>query len=199
MSAFSGDTMETLFHLGLGFGSVIPLSRLVIKNLIPTLGDTAYGRVGGTLGVTLLGTALAGLVSKDSKLTSRYLAGGLLATLWQGLTEFLPVEAKAYIPTLGAPESDAFRRAIEKEVLKELRGGGVHGYMQAAGTEGVTTYMTPAGIEYLRPAGAEAYLTEVNASRAEAGLGAYLTEVGAERAQAGLGDEFSRTALPEQF
>jgi len=199
MSAFSGETMETLLHLGLGFGSVIPLSRLVIKNLVPTLGDTAYGRVGGTLGVSLLGTAIMGLVSKDSKMTSRYLAGGLLATLWQGLTEFLPVEAKAYIPTLGAPGSDAFRQAIEKEVLKELRGGGVNGYLRAAGTEGVTTYMTPAGIEYLKPAGTEAYLTEVNASRAEAGLGAYLTEVGAERAQAGLGDEFSRTALPEAF
>jgi hypothetical protein len=204
MSAFSGDTMETLFHLGLGFGSVIPLSRLLIKNLIPTLGTTPYGRVGGTLGVALLGTALAGLVTKDQKLTSRFLAGGLLATLWQGLSEFLPVEAKAYIPTLGAPETDEFRRAIEKEVLKELRGG-VHGYLPAAGSEGLSTYLTPAGIEYLQPAGSEAYLTETGAERASSGMGAYLTEANSERASAGVGgpggdfDEFARATLPERF
>lgn len=203
MSAFSGETMETLFHLGLGFGSVIPLSRFITNNVLPNAWVTpdtmSYWKVGSTLGTTVLGTALMGLVTKDSKMTSRFLAGGLLATLWQGLSEFLPATAKAYIPTLGAPGSDAFRQAIEKEVLKELRGGGVHGYLQAAGTEGVSTYLTPAGIQYLPAAGTEAYLTEVNANRAESGMGAYLTEVNSERAQAGLGDEFSRTALPEQF
>lgn len=202
MSAFSGDTLETLFHLGLGFGSVIPLSRLVIKNLVPQLGTTAYGRIGGTLGVTLLGTALAGIVTKDSKLTSRFMAGGLLATLWQGLTELLPAEAKAYIPTLGAPADDEFRRAIEREVLKELRGG-VSGYLPAAGSEGYSTYLQPAGIEYLTPAGQEAYLTEQGAERAQAGMGAYLTETGIDRAEAGMGgedfDEFSRVTLPERF
>lgn len=205
MSAFSMDTLQTLFHMGLGFGGSIVASRLLIKKFAPdTLGATPYGRVGGTFLTTVALTALSGL-AKNSALTARVLTGGLFATMWQGLSEAIAdkPEMREFIPTLsGAPETEEFRRAIEREVLKELRGG-VSDYLPAAGAEGYSTYLRPAGVEYLRAAGSEAYLTEVNASRA--GMGAYLTERQVSNVDAnpsGVGDEsdeFSQRALPEQF
>ena len=106
--------------------------------------------------------------------------------------------------TSGSPETDAFRKAIEAEVLKELKGGGVHGYLRSAGSEGMSTYLQPAGISYLRPAGSEAYLTQFNTQQANGGMGAYLTQVNTENASAGMGhdsgdDEFSRRGMSERF
>ena len=206
MSAFSMDTVETLFHMGLGFGSSIVVSRTLIKQWLPVLGETAIGRVGGTFGTGVVLTALSSFL-KNSSLTARFLTGSLFATFWQGLSEVVSAyqpQLKEFIPTLsGAPETEEFRRAIEREVLRELKGG-VNEYLPAAGAEGYSTYLRPAGIEYLRPAGTEAYLTEVGAERAQGGMGAFLTDREVSRVEArpsGVGeDEFGRgDTLPERF
>lgn len=206
-SAFSMDTLETMFHTAIGFGGVASWGRLLYKQVIPALGRNAIGRVGTMLGTTVLSTSLIGMVTRNRNLTTRFLAGGLLATLWQGLSEALPEGAKEFIPTLGeALESEEFRKAIEQEVLKELRrGSGVQEYLPAAGAEGVTEYIRPAGVEetYLTPAGAEAYLTAAEGDRAT--MGAYLTESQLERVEmhpSGIGeafDEFARSSMPERF
>lgn len=204
--AFSMDTLEALFHTGLGFGGVAAGGRLLYRKVIPALGESAIGRIGTMAGATVLGTALIGIVTKNRSLTTRFLAGGLLATLWQGLSEALPESAKEFIPTLGdAPETEEFRKAIEKEVLRELRGGGVQEYLAPAGAEGLMEYIQPAGVEetYLTPAGTEAYLT---ASEGEgATMGAFLTEREVDRVAlqpSGVGepfDEFARSSMPERF
>lgn len=205
--AFSMDTLEALFHTGLGFGGVAAGGRLLYKKVIPALGETALGRIGTMIGGTVLGTALIGMVTKNRNFTARFLAGGLLATLWQGLSEVLPESAKEFIPTLGeAPETEEFRKAIEKEVLRELRGGGgVSDYLPAAGSEGISEYIQPAGVEntYLTPAGAETYLTAREGD--DATMSGYLTASETERVEmtpSGVGeafDEFARASMPERF
>jgi hypothetical protein len=203
--AFSMDTLEALFHTGLGFGGVVIGGRLIYKKLIPKFGESAVGRVGTMLGTTILGTALTGLLTKNRSLTARVLAGGLLGTLWQGISEALPDSAKEFVPTLGAgAETEEFRKAIEKEVLRELRGG-VSDYLQPAGAEGISEYIQPAGIEntYLTPAGAETYLTAREGD--DATMGAFLTDRETERVEmnpSGVGepfDEFARASMPERF
>lgn len=202
MSAFSMDSIETVMQMGVGFGGSLTLSKMALSQWWPAgtpIPD--YARVGATFATSALLTAASSLL-KNSKLTARILTGGLFATLWQGLSAMVAgTTMQPYIPTLsGSPETDAFRKAIESEVLKELKGGGVHGYLRAAGSEGTSTYLQPAGVSYLRAAGAEAYLTQVNSRRANAGMGAYMTEVNTEMANSGVGDdEFSRRGMPEKF
>jgi hypothetical protein len=207
MSAFSMDTIETLVQMGVGFGGSLTLSKMALAQFWPaTMGvPTPAVNVLATLSTSAVLTAASSLL-KNPKLTARVLTGGLFATLWQGLSALVAgTTVQQYIPTLsGAPETDEFRKAIEAEVLKELRGGGVHGYLPAAGAEGYETYLRPAGISYLRPAGSEAYLTQVNTERANGGMGAYLTEKNSQAANAGVGhdgieDEFSRRGMSEQF
>jgi hypothetical protein len=207
MSAFSMDTMESIAQMGLGAVGSIALSKF-INAQYPTLGlgNTPFTRVGSTFASGILLTALSALLKKPA-LTARILTGGLLSTAWQGLSEAIAgTQYTAYIPTLsGSPETEQFRKAIENEVLKELRGGGVHGYLPAAGAEGYSTYLRPAGIEYLNPAGSEAYLTRYNSQQADAGMGAYLTENESSRVDArpsGVGDgdgEFGSSGMTEKF
>lgn len=204
MSAFSMDTFETLAHMGVGFGGALALGKLITNaSWTPTTPETMpYWKIGSTFLSTMLLTGASSLL-KNSKLTARVLTGGLFATLWQGLSQAVSgTQFQQYVPTLSGAENDEFRKAIEAEVLKELRGGHA-GYLPAAGAEGYETYLRPAGIEYLRPAGSEAYLTEVNADRARGGMGAYLTERNTVAADAGVGndadDEFSRRGMPEKF
>lgn len=205
MSAFSVDTLETLAHMGVGFGGSLWLGKLFVnQSWVPTTPESMpYWKIAGTFGSTLALTGLSSLL-KNSQMTARILTGGLFATLWQAISQIVSgTQFQQYVPTLGAAENEEFRKAIEAEVLKELRGGHA-GYLPAAGAEGYETYLRPAGIEYLRPAGSEAYLTEVNTERARGGMSAYLTERGTEAAQAGVGwdgasDEFSRRGMPERF
>lgn len=205
MSAFSMDTVETLAHMGVGFGGSLWLSKMLVNaSFVPTTPESMpYWKIGATFASTLGLTGLSSLL-KNSRLTARVLTGGLFATLWQAISQAVSgTQFQQYVPTLGGAENEEFRKAIEAEVLKELRGGGVHGYLPAAGAEGFETYLRPAGIEYLRPAGSEAYLTEMNADRARGGMGAYLTERNSVAAEAGVGndtdDEFSRRGMPEKF
>lgn len=203
MSAFSMDTMETLVQMGVGFGGALTLGKfLYLQPWMPVTLGASITKVGSTFLSAALLTGASALM-KNSRMTARILTGGLFATLWQGLSEAVSgTSVQQYMPTLsGSPETDAFRRAIESEVLKELKGGGVHGYLRAAGSEGISTYLQPAGINYLRAAGSEAYLTQVNTERANAGMSAYLTQVNEEMANAGVGDddEFSRRGMPEKF
>jgi hypothetical protein len=189
--AFSMDAMETLFHTGLGFGGTLAGSRLLMRKVIPALGSTAIGRVGTTAGTSVLVSALLGLLTKDRTIAARSLTGGLLATLWQGLSEILPAEAKEFIPTLGDAETAAFTRAVQDEVLREMRGGS---------NGGMSVYLRPAGVSetYLRPAGSQAYLTQREAQHG--GVSAYLTQN--ELRAAGVGaiqDEFSSDSMPERF
>jgi len=203
MSAFSVDTLETLAHMGVGFGGSLWLGKLLYTQpWMPITLGAAVTKVGSTFLSTLALTGLSSVL-KNSKLTARVLTGGLFATLWQGVSEAISgTQFAQFVPTLSGAETDEFRRAIESEVLKELRGGH-SGYVAAAGSEGYSTYLKPAGIEYLRAAGSEAYLTQVNTERANAGMSAYLTERNTEMANAGVGhdsdDEFSRRGMPERF
>ena len=196
------DTVETVVQMGVGFGGSLAMTKLAIQQFWPA-GTPVVPAVKPL--ITILSTALltgASSLLRNPKLSARILTGGLFAALWQGFSVAVigtPIEQ--YVPTLqGSPETDAFRKAIEAEVLKELKGGGVHGYLRAAGSEGISTYLQPAGISYLRAAGSEAYLTQVGTQRANNGMGAYLTQTNEEMANAGVGDdEFSRRGMPEKF
>jgi hypothetical protein len=201
--AFSGETLETVFHTGLGFGGTLVGSRLIYKQLITGLGDSALGRIGTTLGVSILGGALLGMIG-GPKLGVRALGGGMLATLWAGLSEAVKdTKAADWIPTLGeGPESAEFRQAIEAEVLKELRGGGMSQDGEET-EEGMSVYLQPAGVSetYLSPAGSQTYLTSGEAERS-AGMATYLTRQNVVASEAGVGDsdsEFGGESLPERF
>lgn len=205
MSAFSMDTIETLAHMGVGFGGSLWLGKLLYQQpWVPVTLGAPVTKVASTFVSTIGLTALSALL-KSPKMTARMLTGGLFATLWTAVSEAVKgTSVEQFVPTLSGAETDEFRRAIEKEVLKELRGG-VSDYLPAAGAEGYSTYLRPAGIEYLRPAGQEAYLTQVNAERANSGMGAFLTEREVSRVDArpsGVGDdetEFGSAGLPERF
>ncbi len=210
--AFSGETLETVFHTGLGFGGTLVASRLIYKQLITGLGDSAVGRVGTTAVAGVLTSALLGTIGGKG-MGVRALMGGLLATLWAGVSEAVKDTAAAdWIPTLGEGESEEFRKAIEQEVLRELKGGGVS-HHEAEGEseaeydeEGMSYYLSPAGAqEYQAPAGSEAYLTSQEAEVAEDaphGMEAYLTSREVVATEAGVGQsdaEFGPAGMPERF
>lgn len=210
--AFSGETLETVFHTGLGFGGTLVASRLIYKQLITGLGDSAVGRVGTTAVAGVLTSALLGTIGGKG-MGVRALMGGLLATLWAGVSEAVKDTAAAdWIPTLGEGESEEFRKAIEQEVLRELKGGGVsHAEGDGQGKEeydeeGMSYYLSPAGAqEYQAPAGSEAYLTSQEAEAAEDaphGMEAYLTSREVVATEAGVGEsdaEFGPAGMPERF
>lgn len=184
--AFSPDSLELVFHTGLGFGGTLVGSRLVYKQLITGL-DTPVGRVG----THLLGSIASGLLFGTvggTVLGARALTGGLLATLWQAVSEAVRgSKAQDWVPTLGeSPEEEAFRKAIEQEVLRELKSGGVSEYLAPAGSE-----------MYLPPAGSEAYLTEKEAT--EGSMGAYLTENEAMKTVVGIGSHEFGPSTSERF
>lgn len=189
------ETIKSTLQMGLGFGITAGGSRLVYRQLLTGL-DTQVGRVGTNLAAALLQTLVLGLIGGPT-LATRALTGGILATVWQGLTEAVrDTKAAEWIPTLGEDaDSSSFRKALQREVLREISGG------SRAGAEGVSVYLQPAGVSerYLSPAGTHAYLTEGEASRAN--MGAYLTQREVDKVT-GMGDaegEFSASSAPERF
>lgn len=193
--AFSKETLTAAVQSGLGFGGTLGGSKLLFNSF--AMLNTPVGRVGTNLVVTILETLLFGAVG-GAKLGARILTGGLLATIWQGVSEAVRgTPAAQWVPTLGeGPEDAEFRRAIEGEVLRELRGGGRYT------DEGMSIYLPAAGVNYVQPAGASAYMTGREADKlAYNGVGAYMTERELDRAS-GMGDaeeEFSAATAPERF
>jgi hypothetical protein len=193
--AFSKETLFAAAQTAVGFGVTAGGSRLVYRQLFEAL-NTPVGRVGTSFVVSLLQTLLLGMVG-GPRIATRALMGGLIATGWQGLTEAVrDTKAAEWIPTLGEDADTAsFRRALQREVLREVSGG------RRAGAEGVSVYLNPAGVSdtYLQPAGAHAYLTQGEAERAN--MGAYLTQKEISKIT-GMGDaesEFSSGSAPERF
>lgn len=189
--AFSKETLLAAAQSAIGFGGVLGGSKLVY-NSFPVV-NTPIGRVGTHVVMTVLETLLFGAVG-GAKLGARVLTGGLLATIWQGVSEAVRgTPAAQWVPTLGeGPEDAEFRRAIESEVLRELRGG----------EEGMSVYLQPAGVSYVQPAGMKAYMTGGEADKlAYRGMDAYMTERELDGAS-GMGDaegEFSAATAPERF
>jgi len=186
------DSLVSMAQTGLGFGLTAGGSRLVYRQLFVQL-DTPIGRVGTNLAGALIQTLVLGMIG-GTKLATRALTGGLLAAGWQGLTEAVrDTQAAQWIPTLGEDADTAsFRKALQREVLREISGG------RRAGAEGMSVYLQPAGVSetYLQPAGSAAYLTQQEIRNAN--LGAYLTQ----KEVTGLGDsesEFSAGSAPERF
>jgi len=181
--AFSRPTLETMFHTGVGFGSALVVAKLASKNVLNVTGESTtdkVGRVAATLGSTVLTSALGGMFLGKAG-AARMVIGGLLATLWQGVTELVKgTTAGDFVPTLGQAVDEDFRKAVETEVLRSLRRGG----------GGVSAYLTPAGSEkYLIPAGSAAYFTPRGA-----GMGAFATERSVIDAGVGTSSEFGRPA-----
>jgi len=177
--AFSKPTLETMLHTGLGFGGTLVISKMISgpKALNIAGGETiaSIERVGVSLGGSIVTSALGGMVL-GPQVAARMLIGGLLATLWQGVTEIVKgTSASDFVPTLGQAVDEDFRKAVETEVLRNLRRGG-----------GMSAYLTPAGSErYLAPAGSAAYFTPRGA-----GMGAYATEMSVVDAGVGTSSEF---------
>ena len=194
--AFSKETLMAAVQSGLGFGGALGGSKLLFNSF--AMLNTPVGRVGTNLLVTILETLVFGAVG-GAKLGARILTGGLLATIWQGVSEAVRgTPAAQWVPTLGeGPEDAEFRRAIVGEVLRELRGGGGR-YTD----EGMSIYLQPAGVNYVPAAGASAYMTGREADKlAYNGVGAYMTERELDRST-GMGDaeeEFSASTAPERF
>lgn len=193
--AFSKETLMAAVQSGIGFGGTLGGSKLIFNSF--AMLNTPIGRVGTNFVVTVLETLLFGAVG-GAKLGARVLTGGLLATIWQGVSEAVRgTPAAQWVPTLGeGPEDAEFRRAIEGEVLRELRGG------RRAGPDGMSIYLKPAGINYVPAAGTNAYLTGREADKlAVGGVNAYMTERELDRAT-GMGDsegEFGSASAPERF
>ncbi len=193
--AFSKETLVAAVQSGLGFGGALGGSKLLFNSF--AMLNTPVGRVGTNLIVTIIETLVFGAVG-GAKLGARILTGGLLATIWQGVSEAVRgTPAAQWVPTLGeGPEDAEFRRAIEGEVLRELRGGGRYT------DEGMSIYLPPAGVNYVPAAGASAYMTGREADRlVDAGQSAYMTGRELDRA-AGMGDseeEFASASAPERF
>lgn len=194
--AFSKESLETAIQGTLGFAGALGGSKLVYRTLIPAL-DTQFGRPLVTLLATIVETLVGGWVG-GSRFGARVLVGGLIGTVWQGVSEAIRgTKAADWVPLLGeGPEDAAFRRAIEQEVLRELKGG--------SNADGMSIYLRPAGVQYVRPAGSQAYLTGREAQRLEnnpAGVGAYMTQRELDQTS-GMGDaegEFSAASAPERF
>jgi hypothetical protein len=185
--AFSRPTLETMLHTGAGFGAALVIARFASSaKVLNVTGEATLdkvGRVATTLGGTVLSSVLGGMVLGKVG-AARMVIGGLLATLWQGVTELVKqTDAAQYIPTLGQAVDEDFRKAVEVEVLRNLRRGG-----------GMNAYLTPAGSErYLQPAGSAAYFTPRGA-----GMEAFATERSV--VEAGVGDsEFGPSADVEKF
>jgi hypothetical protein len=182
--AFSGETLETILHTGLGVGGALAGTKL-ITDQIPAIA-TPVGGIAVSAGVSILGSTLIGMLGKDKVLATRFLAGGMLATALHALGLVLPAEAKAWVPTvgLGQAESREFAAAVQEEVLQRLQAG--KGYVPPAGAAA-----------YRQPAGVSAYLT--NREAKGAGVGAYMTEREALTAGVGAYDEISGSSAPERF
>jgi len=173
---FSMDTLEQVLHTGVGFAGAIAGTNLITDNLGVDALKEGWGKVGATAGVAALGSGLIHMITKDARLSKRVLVGGMLATLLRALGQVIPAdsEMRRWVPTLGN-RNGQFRRAIERQVLREMRGSGQGAYyMPAAGSSGLNSYYMPA-------AGSAAYLTPSELQTAEnragfAGMGAYLTQ-----------------------
>jgi hypothetical protein len=170
---FSMDTLEQVFQTGVGFAGAIAGTNLLVENIGVDALKSGWGKVGATAGVTAIESGLAHMITKDARLSKRILVGGMLATLLRALGQIIPAdsEIRKWVPTLGNANSQ-FRRSIERQVLRELRGGGNSAYyMPAAGS---SAYGLPA-------VGSSAYLTPKELRGAEnraglaGGVGAYLT------------------------
>lgn len=182
--AFSKPSLETVFHTGVGFGGALAIAKFASKGVLNVTSESMtdkLGRVGATFGGTVL-TSLLGGVVMGPQAGARMVIGGLLATLWQGVTELVKgTTAADFVPTLGQAVDEDFRKAVETEVLRNLRRSG-----------GMQAYLTPAGSErYLTPAGSAAYFTPRGA-----GMGAYATEMSVVNAGVGTSSEFGR---PSEF
>lgn len=166
---FSMDTLEQVFQTGVGFAGAIAGTNLLVENIGVDALKSGWGKVGATAGVTAIESGLAHMITKDARLSKRILVGGMLATLLRALGQIIPAdsEIRKWVPTLGNANSQ-FRRSIERQVLRELRGGGNSAYYMPA--SGSSAYGLPA-------VGSSAYLTpkELRGAENRAGLGAYLT------------------------
>lgn len=186
--AFARPTLDTAVHTALGFGGTLVAAKLLSSpSVLNATGEATldkFGRVGITLasnvGSSLLGSMVLGKVAG-----ARMLVGGLLATIWQGVTELVKgTPAADYVPTLGQAVDEDFRKAVETEVLRNLRRGG-----------GMSAYLTPAGSAmYLPPAGSAAYMTPRGA-----GMEAFATEHSIVDAGVGADAEFGRNTEIERF
>jgi hypothetical protein len=182
--AFSKPSLETVVHTGLGFGGALVISKLASRGILNVTSESTIdkvGRVGATFGGTVV-SSLLGSMLLGPQAGARMVIGGLLATLWQGVTEVVKGTAAGdFVPTLGQAVDEDFRKAVETEVLRSLRRG-----------SGMHAYLTPAGSErYLTPAGSAAYFTPRGA-----GMGAYATERSVIDAGVGTSSEFGR---PSEF
>jgi hypothetical protein len=188
---FSAEGIGDLLQGMAGFGGSLFLERLLTTKVITAIASPV-GRIAATFvsGIAL-STVSEYLIPHSAK---KVFAGSLLATGWRALSEIVPAADKATFPVpllagMGAGE-EAFKKAIEHEILKQMRGG-------------VSDYIEPAGInEYFPPAGMDAYLTTAEAERAalpSPGVGAYLTASEALKAGMGAYDEFAGAGSPEKF
>ena len=170
---FSMDTFEQVAQTGLGFAGAVAGTNILVDQLGVDALKEGWGKVGATAGVSALESGLLHMITKDARLSKRVLVGGMLATLLRALGQVIPAdsEMRKWVPTLGN-RNGQFRRAIERQVLREMKGAGQGAYyMPAAGS---SAYYMPA-------AGSSAYLTPSELRNAEnragfAGMGAYLTQ-----------------------
>lgn len=206
-SVFTSEGLGTLLQGLAGMAGSLAGAQFFTTSIMP-VAHTPIGRILSTFGVAVLGSLVMDRVVPGSG--RRFLTGGLLATGYRALSELVPAEKKADFPIpllagMGAePGEEAFRKAIESEILKELRapaGGGVSGM-------GQSYWIDPAGVEqyYVQPAGMQAYMTKSEARTAapetSPSLGAYITAMEAEKSGVqgmGMYDEFSGAFSPERF
>jgi len=184
---FSVKSVQTIIAGLVGFGGALALPQIAAQTLKVELYNKADA-TGSVVRVLSSGVATgllafaAGWLTKDSTVVKTVTIGGLIATGWKGLSEMVPADQKAKFPIpllagygMGDSQSDAFRRAIEAEIVKQI------------GNEGVSGYATPEEVQ--RAVGFSGYATPEQVARA-----ASMTPVGVGRS-----DEFDPRATVERF
>ena len=154
---FSVKSVQTIFAGLIGFGGALALPQMAASAVKLDLYFKADAQ-GSVVRVLSSGVATGllafatGWLTKDRDMVKTVTIGGLIATGWKVLSEMVPADKKATFPIpllagMGDSQSEAFRRAIEAEIVKQI---GVEGYAtqdQIARAVGVSGYATPAQLE----------------------------------------------------
>ena len=153
---FSTESVQTIIAGRAGFGGALALPQAALSGWSMYNGSEIQNKVvrvaSSGVATALLATAAA-YFTKDRQIVRNVITGGLIATGWRGVSEAVPADKKSSFPIpllsgMGDAQSDAFRTAIEAEIVKQLQSEGVSGYLtldqaRRAGMAGMGAYVTP--------------------------------------------------------
>jgi hypothetical protein len=190
---FSVKSLQTVLYGFGGFAGALGIPQFFLSQttwwaqpVVRTLAPVVTTGILATLAWYALG---------DRDAVRTVVTGGLVASGWRAVSEVVPASQKASFPIpllagLGDAQSDAFRRAIEGEIVRQLQ------------SEGLSAYATVDEIRRLGMNGMGAYATVSDMTRAADGQSGFhglpqprtLMPSGV-----GFADEFDPKTMRERF